>query len=168
MPRASIGPANGCNGSGMPRASVGPANGHCNLLSSWFWYHLWKQNQSDSFSMAALVQEFWLLSARFNGNFDFSESMVDIHLLFWSVGYPKEQLDVTHSEILEMNEGTQWLSIYIQTCQKLWTPNFQVAQECHIWLRSKFEIACKVWHVKIKIWMVKKIQKIWNPFKALH
>ena len=33
--------------------------------------------------------------------------MVDIHLLFWSVGYPKEQLDVTHSEILEMNEGTQ-------------------------------------------------------------
>ena len=32
--------------------------------------------------------------------------MVDIHLLFWSVGYPKEQLDVTHSEILEMNEGT--------------------------------------------------------------
>ena len=46
------------------------------------------------------------MSARFNGNFDFSESMVDIHLLFWSVGYPKEQLDVTHSEILEMNEGT--------------------------------------------------------------
>ena len=34
MPRASIGPANGCNGSGMPRASVGPANGYCNLLSS--------------------------------------------------------------------------------------------------------------------------------------
>ena len=29
--------------------------------------------------------------------------MVDIHLLFWSVGYPKEQLDVTHSEIPEVN-----------------------------------------------------------------
>ena len=32
---ADIGPANGCNSSGVPRASVGPANGHCNLAQRW-------------------------------------------------------------------------------------------------------------------------------------
>ena len=32
---ADIGPANGCNSSGVPRASVGPANSHCNLAQRW-------------------------------------------------------------------------------------------------------------------------------------
>ena len=106
--------------------------------------------------MAILGQEFWLLSGSM-AILTFQNQWLIFICFFGVWGIQR------NSWMSPIQKFSRWmkvlLSIYIQTCQKLWTPNFQVAQECHIWLRSKFEIACKVWHVKIKVWMVKKNSK---------
>ena len=96
--------------------------------------------------------------------------MVDIHLLFWSVGYPKEQLDVTHSEILEMNEGTTIYAYLLLRNHSMWHHIFKWPKNATFQIDSCQTLRELVKHVmwKSKFGWWKKVKKTWNPFKALH